>query len=407
VHIVIDARLPRSGVGGVQNVIVSFAQGFNQIQNSTIKRTWLTYKDASWLIPIIPNQDKIIFEEKKWLRFERLLRSIFVSQLISLYFIIIRNKNSYDKTFSEIKPDLVILPFQNSLSTSYPYIYFPHDLLHEYYPQYFTVIQRFLRKKVWRQKALKAQAVVCETEIVKRDLINFWGIESKKIELLVTPPNLPKSNESQSNKNYQKKEKIIYYPAAFWEHKNQKNLIKSMSYFEHSKYDIKLILSGHKVEKSRQIIKTLPKFLQKKIITFGHIKRDKFEELLNTASVIAIPSIFESLSLVGFEALVNYKPIACSDIPQFRIQMLNQAVYFDPFDPKDIAMKIQNQFEKPSSCPSYYYAKNELLLRNFVESFIFICQKYTGIANDRDGERANKYMSDPQNFFTEFPNKLP
>ena len=203
-HIVIDARLPRSGVGGVQNVIISFAQGFNQMQNSAIKRTWLTYKEASWLIPIIPNQDKIIFEEKKWLRFERLLRVTFISQLISLYFIIIRNKNLYDKLFSHIKPDLVILPFQNSLSTSYPYIYFPHDLLHEYYPQYFTVIQRFLRKKVWRQKALKAQAVVCETEMVKKDLINFWGIESKKIELLVTPPNLSKSNERQSNKTYQK-----------------------------------------------------------------------------------------------------------------------------------------------------------------------------------------------------------
>ena len=85
------------------------------------------------------------------------------------------------------------------------------------------MIQRFLRKKVWRQKALKAQAVVCETEIVKRDLINFWGIESKKIELLVTPPNLSKSNERQSHKTYQKNEKIIYYPAAFWEHKNHKN----------------------------------------------------------------------------------------------------------------------------------------------------------------------------------------
>jgi glycosyltransferase involved in cell wall biosynthesis len=407
VHIVIDARLPRSGVGGVQNVIISFAQGFNQMQNSEIKRTWLTYKDASWLIPIIPNQDKIFFEEKKWLRFERLLRVTFVSQLISLYFIIIRNKNSYDKLFSQIKPDIVILPFQNSLSTSYPYIYFPHDLLHEYYPQYFTLIQRFLRKKVWRQKALKAQAVICETEIVKRDLMNFWGIDSKKIELLVTPPNLPKNSESQSNKNYQKKEKIIYYPAAFWEHKNHKNLIKSMSYFEHSKYDIKLILSGHKVEKSRQIIETLPKFLQKKIITFDHIERDKYEELFNAASVIAIPSIFESLSLVGFEALVNYKAIACADIPQFRIQMLDQAVYFDPFDPRDMAMKIQKQFERPRSCHSYYYANNELLLRNFVESFIFICQKYTGIVNDSNGERANKYMSNPQNFFTEFPNKLP
>ena len=406
-HIVIDARLPRSGVGGVQNVVISLAQGFNQMQKSTIKRTWLTYKDANWLIPIIPNQDKIIFEEKKWLRFERLLRVTFVSQLISLYFIIIQNKNSYDKLFSHIKPDLVILPFQNSLSTSYPYIYFPHDLLHEYYPQYFTVIQRFLRKKVWRQKALKAQAVVCETEIVKRDLINFWGIESKKIELLVTPPNLSKSNERLSHKTYQKNEKIIYYPAAFWEHKNHKNLIKSMSYFEHSKYDIKLILSGHKVEKSRQIIETLPKFLQKKVRIFGHIERDKFEELFNIASVIAIPSIFESLSLVGFEALVNSKAIACSDIPQFRIQMLDQAVYFDPFDPRDIAIKIHEQFEKPSFSHSYYYANNELLLRNFVESFIFICQKYTGSVNDSNGDRANKYMSDPQNFFTEFPNKLP
>jgi glycosyltransferase involved in cell wall biosynthesis len=406
VHIVIDARLPRSGVGGVQNVVISLTQGFNQIQNSTIKRTWLTYKDANWLIPIIPNQDKIIFEERKGLRFKIFLRLPFSSHLISLYFIINRNKNFYDEIFNQIKPDLVILPFQNSLDTSYPYIYFPHDLLHAYFPQYFSVIQRFLRKKVWRQRALKAQAVVCETEIVRRDLINIWGIESKKIELLVTPPNLSKSNERQGNINYQKKEKIIYYPAAFWEHKNHKNLIKSISYFEHSKYDIKLILSGHKVEKTRQIIETLPKFLQKKIITFNHIERYKYEELFNAASVIAIPSIFESLSLVGFEALVNSKAIACSDIPQFRIQMLDQAVYFDPFDPRDIAMKIQKQFEKPSSSDSYYYANNEVLLQKFAESFIFICQKYTGIVNDSNGERANKYMSDPRNFFTEFPNKL-
>ncbi len=405
-HLVIDARLPNFGVGGVQNVILSFAQGFQNLDNSDIQRTWITYKEARWLIPFIPKQDKVLFEKNKWISLNKFRLIPFSSHLISLYFILTRNRNLYDKIFDRIKPDLVILPFQNSLNTNYPYIYFPHDLLHEYYPQYFTRIQKYLRNNVWRDKALKARTVICETELVKRDLINFWGLDSTKIELLVTPPNVTKVTFKERANNIQLKEKIIYYPAAYWEHKNHKNLIKSLEYFDQVKYNTRLILSGHNVENCKKFVMTLPRSLQQNVELLGHVTRNKFEELFNAADVIAIPSVFESLSLVGFEALVSYKPIVCSDIPQFRLQMLDKALFFDPLNPKDIASKIQKIFVDSDIDKKYYYTNYDELLINFVESFYFICQNNNDRLSNTKGKRANDFMSNPKNFFRGIPNRI-
>jgi glycosyltransferase involved in cell wall biosynthesis len=403
-HLVIDARLPNSGVGGVQNVIVSFAQGFGKILDNEIKRSWLVYDDCYWILSKIPSKDKIIYCKRGLLRFEKLIKLPLFSQFVSLYLILVRNKKPFEKLFERIQPDLVILPFQNSLNTDFPYVFFPHDFQHEYYPEYFSWLQKYLRRKVWRRKARNAKFLICETELVKSDLIKYFNIDSNKIEILVTPPNSININSTKENIYKHGEGKTLYYPAAFWKHKNHKNLIKSFEYINFDKYKLKLILSGSGVKTCHKMIQSLPISIQTRISSIEHVERDQFEKLFASADAIILPSLYESLSLVGFEALVNSKPILCSDIAQFRFQMSDKAIFFNPNDPRDIALKIE-YFLDNENFENYYYIGNEDLLRLFVESFIYICQKYLNKSTNVIYKDSNSYMNSPRNFFQKFQNK--
>ena len=72
----------------------------------------------------------------------------------------------------------------------------------------------------------------------------------------------------------------------------------------------------------------------------GFVADEDLSILYRAAETYVFPSLSEGFGLPAIEAMASRLPLACSDIPVFREVCGDNAVFFNPTDPADIASKI-------------------------------------------------------------------
>ena len=349
IHVAIDARLPDKGQGGVQQVIRSLAEGFRLIENSDIKRSWIVYKGTEWWEGVFPQEDKLIVINPPFGKI-----SIFVANkaprlLSRLYPIFSKFKSQkppFDDQLSALCVDVVHMPFQDGFVTKLPYIYHPHDLQHEYSPEYFSKSQIKHRNRVWKQLANGAQIVMAASPLVKNDLEVKWNISCTKIVILLIPPPTRLVNEIETSPITD----YLIYPAVFWKHKNHYRLVQAIHIAKKAMPQIQVIFAGAtgpELKRVKRLSKSLS--LNSNIHFWGHVPEREYGALLKRSRAMIIPSLFEAFSLTVQDAQQLGVPVICSDLPTFHYQCSEFASYFDPLDPEDIANTILTFFETLNS----------------------------------------------------------
>ena len=339
ITVAIDARVPDTGLGGVQQVLRSLAIGFSELEDASIRRVWIVYKDTSWWKGILPPSDVIIELEIPF-KFLVGVVSRISPRIISFIYPIFRffrpDKAFLDEILTSHGVDVVHLPFQDGLQTELPKIYHPHDLQHEYFPKNFSWFQRHHRNTNWKQHAKSARVVMAASASVKHDLESRWNIDPTKIRVVPIPPPNRERNTTPSRRIVEGD--YVVYPAVFWKHKNHENLIRAISQMVNRGERITCILAGAKgpqFKRCKRLIRKLS--LENHIKILGHVPDAEFGALIKNSLCVVIPSLFEAASLTVWEAQLAGVPVACSDIPVFREQADESAAYFDPYDPTSIA----------------------------------------------------------------------
>jgi len=160
-------------------------------------------------------------------------------------------------------------------------------------------------------------------------------------------------NESiiKEGKYRERCERYLLYVSNFAEHKNHKRLIEAFRMVKKRKEKIKLILIGD-IPKAKMIKKRLINRLEKRwsvagrmdseegIEFLGHIDKSRLPEFYSRAEIFVFPSIRESFGHPIVEAMSCGVPILISNLSYAHEICGDAAVYFDPFNPKDIADKI-------------------------------------------------------------------
>ena len=339
IRVAIDARLPESSVGGVQQVICSLAQGFSEISLSEIERFWIVYKRTHWWKSFIPPQDVVLQVSPPggvigMMIANRLPKLVtFLNPFLSRF---LSTSYPYDKLLKSKLVNIVHLPFQEGFHTRLPYIYHPHDLQHCYLPEFFNKRQIAHRDNIWAQKSAEARIVIAETSQVASDLIGHWRIDSGSILIVPSPPPIrPSYIKSNSNGRY------LLYPAAFWPHKNHARLIESVAALRVKGFDVKLILTGAKIGVFPSVERLTRKLGVEDLVDFrGHISDQEFESVLQGSIALVVPTLFESLSLPIWEAQRLGIPVACSNTGALPHQVGDSALTFDPLNVDEIASTI-------------------------------------------------------------------
>jgi len=223
-------------------------------------------------------------------------------------------------------------PRPSPISKNCKKISFFHDLSLELRKSDFSQKTK-IWKKILRLKkeATESDAIICPSNFIRKQIIEKYKINKKKIFVVkhgITNPNINPTT---------KKDNFILSMSPANPRKNIKNLILAFNILKKTFPKLRLKIIG---EKKSKIFKNpkLPNFDGIDFLEKVH-ENEKFD-LLKKAKAFIFPSFYEGFGLPILEASKMQTNLILSDIPVFHEISKNNAIFFDPHSPKDIAKKI-------------------------------------------------------------------
>jgi len=227
-----------------------------------------------------------------------------------------------------------------------------HDLTLFYYPgkKKKGMISRIGYNLSFKNIVRKAKKIIAISYNTKNDLVKLLKLDSKKINVIyqAVGSEFKKTNDEKSINETLKslgiKKPFLLYTGVWRLHKNLPNLIRAFNELktEYSLKDLSLVISG-KEDPFYLEPKFLPKELgiEKDVVLTGMIDEKDLVNLYSSAEIYVFPSLYEGFGLPPLEAMACQVPVAASLISSIpEICGKGNAVYFNPNDYKDMAIKI-------------------------------------------------------------------
>jgi glycosyltransferase involved in cell wall biosynthesis len=225
------------------------------------------------------------------------------------------------------------------------------DFQYKYYPEYFP---NLLRKNLQTRRILRlSDLVIVSNECSKRDVQKFFPEYNHKIRVMpfsmwLGPEWKPRDYETAIQK-YHVPRKYLIFPSQFWIHKNHRCLFEAITRLKQRGHnDIRLVCTGNLHDyRNPSYVRGLYTYienqgLQENIQILGFLPRFDQIQLLRGAAAVVQPSLFEGYSALVDEAQSLGKKIYVSDIPMHREQEAEEFVFFNPYDPLDLADKLDS-----------------------------------------------------------------
>jgi glycosyltransferase involved in cell wall biosynthesis len=238
-------------------------------------------------------------------------------------------------------------------------IYFHNDLFLNPFKSnlgFTTSIKNWIKKRYIINKINKTYEWSVQTELMKKKLNNFYGIENKKIH--VYP--IFDSNKIISTKT----NNSFIYVCNSSKHKNHKRLmdafIKAANKI-HGKLHLKLTLSDNDFKKSEYNRTNIPNNLL--IQNIGIVGKERLSDLYLESKFLIFPSLNESLGLPLIEAVNRGCFIIASD-KEYVKEVVNPSIVFNPYSSDSISEAIVNSLSNKS------LKKSELIIENKIDTFV-------------------------------------
>ncbi len=253
------------------------------------------------------------------------------------------------EVFSDI--DLFLSPAISAYPHFYlnkPFVFTLHDMQERYYPEFFSKIE--LLKRWLNNRALSKSAfrIICESNFVKNDIVNYTGADAKKIKIIQSPPPEEFLNYTFSKKQFQVvkekyglPQKYIFYPAQCWFHKNHIKLIEAFEIVSKQNPDIELILTGSQQNNYDNLMNKISELnLQERVRHLGYIDYADLPYFYKMSQFLVMPTLFESVSIPIYEAFSLEVAVCCSNVVALPEQVGDAGLIFDPHDIEDMAQKM-------------------------------------------------------------------
>jgi glycosyltransferase involved in cell wall biosynthesis len=223
------------------------------------------------------------------------------------------------------------------------YVFNVWDLCHLDHPDSIDIKQGFTfeqREHLYSKALSGAYKITTGTEYTKRKIAEHYKINPEKIFVIPFPARdiFFKTPRIVSDE----KEKYVFYPAQFWNHKNHRILIEAVSIIKqkHSIF-INAVFTGSDKGELERIKRTVADCgVDSQIKFLGFIDDKEIIKLYDNAKALVFPSFFGPDNIPQIEAMTRGCPVICSDIPGAKEFYGNSVEYFDPSDAEDLANKM-------------------------------------------------------------------
>lgn len=263
-------------------------------------------------------------------------------------------EHSIPGALKKIKPDIFLsTDGYLSLSTMVPQVTVIHDLAFEHFPEHVNALTSRYYRYYTPRFAKKAKRIATVSEFSKQDLVNRYGTDPAKIDVVYNG-----SNELFRPLNDGEQEKVRHeftgghpyfiYAGALQPRKNIIRLFKAFEHFkQHHASDIKLVMAGRNwdYKEAMQVYSGMQ--FKDDVIFPGHLTRMDLSRLMGAAMALVYVSLFEGFGIPIVEAMHCDVPVITSRVSSMPEVAGEAALYADPYSVEDIAAKMQSLCMNP------------------------------------------------------------
>ena len=253
--------------------------------------------------------------------------------------------------------DCVIAPIYSTilLATGRPFAFTLHDLQEKHYPQYFSLAARIWRHITNRLLTARAGRILCESNFVRADIVAHFGVPESRIEVVPAPP-ITSLRDSVSTaeqlaavrRKFDLPEQYVFYPAQFWAHKNHLRLVEAFARVVRRFPNCALVLTGKQRDQFDRVFARVRELgLAGRVRHIGYVEQAELASLYRCATLVAIPTLFESISIPIYEAFSVGTALCASNVVALPEQVGDAGLLFDPLSPEDIASAIESLLADP------------------------------------------------------------
>lgn len=252
----------------------------------------------------------------------------------------------FKKQIASLKPDLVHFAIvQQPVFYSGRVVTTMHDLTTIRFKnpsksQLIFTIKQQVYKWVNKKAAHKSSVVITPTEFVKKDVVNYTGIDQNKVVVTLESADAITEPE-QPIKNLGGKHFIMYIGRPM-PHKNLERLMDAFVLMQESVPDLYLVLAGKKDALYEAHEQYAAKKGIKNIIFTGFITDGELKWLYQNTACYVFPSLSEGFGLPGLEAMMHGAPVASSNATCLPEVNGDGADYFDPASSRGMAEAVLN-----------------------------------------------------------------
>jgi glycosyltransferase involved in cell wall biosynthesis len=230
-----------------------------------------------------------------------------------------------------------------TLRSDVPQLQVIHDLSFEHYPDDISKAGSDYYRKYFPLFARKAARIATVSQYSKNDIVERYGIESDKIDVVYNGASSIFAPAKEDVKQFVRRKfahdhAYFIYVGAIQPRKNMVNLFKAFDAFrEAHSSGIKLIVVGRKAWKTQAIEEAYENMRFKDDVVFtGRVSNEELAALLSGALALTYVSYFEGFGIPILEAMCCDAPVICSGITSMPEVGGAAAVYVDPFSIESI-----------------------------------------------------------------------
>jgi glycosyltransferase involved in cell wall biosynthesis len=216
-------------------------------------------------------------------------------------------------------------------------------MIHEKFPEMFPKNDKTTQNK--KILAKKASKIIAVSESTKKDLIDIFGIEKSKIDVVYH------GNSLFENVNVQKFNCVygnyLLYVGSRGAYKNFNSFIKAIHPLisENSNLSLVCVGGGTFTSTELKLFKTLN--ISTKIYQYSLEDRE-LAEFYKNAIMFIFPSLYEGFGIPILEAFACKCPVVCSNTSSLPEVAGNAAIYFDPYNYESILKSVEKVYFNPN-----------------------------------------------------------
>jgi glycosyltransferase involved in cell wall biosynthesis len=193
--------------------------------------------------------------------------------------------------------------------------------------------------EIERQGMAAASRVIAVSYKTKTQLIEKYGIDPQKIEVVYNATDIPAPAAPEENEPLRKKQKTVLFLGRLTQQKGPDYFLRAAQKVLSVEPEVKFVVAGKgdMLDDLKELAAELG--IKKKVLFTGFLKKDPIQKAFKAANVYVMPSLSEPFGIAPLEALAHDVPVIISKQSGVA-EVLHHVLKVDFWDTEDLANKI-------------------------------------------------------------------